>query len=107
MLFRSDENGDRVQGSDGRDIWIEVEETQLLPVDIITAGTASSGAGLDVDSLGLDTPTLVALATMAQATDDATFMVEVAKGHAGNTALMTAVTKDVTGTRKALADAII
>lgn len=102
-----DADGNRVLDASGKEVWGEVEETQLLPVGIVGAASSNGAGTLNVDDLGLDMETLTALATMAQSTDSATFMVQVATKYQSNTALMTAVTKDAEGTRKALAEAVI
>ena len=103
-----DEDGNRVQDTQGKDIWVEVEVNQLLPVGIVGGTTSSNGSGsVDVTTLGLDMADQVTLSELAKTLEDGPFMVEVAKGYSGNSALMTALTKDTAGTKKALAESII
>lgn len=103
-----DEAGNRVLDAQGKEIWEEVEgATLLLPVRLVGDPAANGHAEFDVNTLGLDTPTLDALSTLAKEKGDADFMVAVATTYGSNKELMAAVTKDTAGTRQALADAII
>ena len=90
--------------------WFDATESLMVPIALVGQPTASTnGAGVDVNSLGIESATVTALAITAQTPiDDKTFMEELVKlGLTGNKDLMVAVSRDLPGLRKAFADAVL
>lgn len=103
---KRDENGEQVMNDQGRPVFVDATVLMLLPVSLAGGVVAPVAEKVDLDTLGL---TAEQVQELAKASDSDKGLTEaiLKAGLASNTALMTAVSKNMAGLRAALGEAEI
>lgn len=103
--YRRDDAGQKIPDPNKPDKFLLEPVTKfiMLPASLVGAADSNGAGEIGIHDLGLTGEQVAELTHLAMNTDAAKWMVTVATQHAGNKALMDAVTKDTAGVHAAFA----